>query len=205
MVPARFEAFDAIVGNWDGKAVLDLGCGGGFMAEALARRRASVCGVDPSEAAIAAAQRHASASGLKVDYATGTGEAIPHADQTFDIVVCVDVLEHVTDVDRVIAEIDRVLRPGGLLLFDTINHGWLAGFVVVTLAETVIRLIPPGTHDPAMFIPPEALSARLQSHGFLVGRFEGLGPQGMDRRGDLTFGRSPILAIQYLGSARKAA
>src|SRR5665213_2320260 len=148
LVPARFAFFDTIVPDWRGKAVLDLGCGGGFMAEALAARGAIVTGIDPSEAAVLAARRHAEAGGLSIDYRVGMGEFLPFADATFDMVVCVDVFEHVADLDRVIIEVQRVLRPGGRFLFDTINKTRLATFVMVTIAERIIRLLPPGTHDP---------------------------------------------------------
>jgi 2-polyprenyl-6-hydroxyphenyl methylase/3-demethylubiquinone-9 3-methyltransferase len=202
LVPARFAFFDPIIGDWRGKAVLDLGCGGGFLAVALTERGAAVTGLDPSEAAIAAARRHAKANELEIDYRRGSGENLPFADGVFDIVVCVDVLEHVKDVDRVLTEIRRVLRPNGIFLFDTINRTRLAAFVMVTIGENVLRLLPRGAHDPALFIPPVELARRLESAGFDVGRFVGLGPCGLNRRLDFTFGLLPTTAIQYLGQAR---
>jgi 2-polyprenyl-6-hydroxyphenyl methylase/3-demethylubiquinone-9 3-methyltransferase len=202
LVPARLAAFDHEIDGWQGKSVLDLGCGGGFMAEAMARRGAQVTGIDPSPKAIAAARAHAEASGLTIAYDLGSGENLPHADQSFDIVVCVDVFEHIDALDPVIAEIARVLRPGGLLLFDTINRTWLASFIMITLTEDVLGMIPRGTHDPAMFIKPDALRAKLEVAGFTVGRFRGLGPRGVDRHFDVTFGGLPTFAVQYLGSAR---
>lgn len=202
LVPARFASFDPIVGDWTGKRVLDLGCGGGFMSEALATRGASVIGVDPSPGAIAIARRHAADNGLAIDYALGAGESLPVDDHSVDIVVCVDVLEHVEDLDRVIAEIRRVLKPGGLFLFDTINRNWLASVVVITFAENILRMLPRGTHDPARFITPAELRAKLTEAGFIVNRFTGFGPRGVNRRLDPTFGPLPSLAIQYLGDAR---
>jgi 2-polyprenyl-6-hydroxyphenyl methylase / 3-demethylubiquinone-9 3-methyltransferase len=202
IVPARLKHFDTVVGTWRGKSVLDLGCGGGFMAEALAEKGAAVIGVDPSEAAIRAAEEHAAAQGLKIDYRVGSGESIPVADHAVDCVVCVDVLEHVADLDRVLDEIKRVLKPGGLFLFDTINRTTLAALVLVHLGETVFRLLPRGTHDPAMFIRPEELSAELSARGFALGPLVGLGPRGINRRLDFTFGRLPSLQIMYMGHAR---
>lgn len=204
MVPARFARFDAIVGDWNGKRVLDLGCGGGFMSEALAMRGAKVIGIDPSPGAIAIAGKHASASGYTIDYAIGTGESLPLLDRSLDIVVCVDVLEHVDDLDRVIAEVGRVLRPDGLFLFDTINRNWLATTVMVTLGENILRLLPPGTHDPARFITPEELRRKLSEAGFAVSAFTGFGPRGVNWRLDPVFGRLPTLAVQYIGDARLA-
>lgn len=202
MAPARFAFFDPIVGDWTGKRVLDLGCGGGFMAEALHARGATAVGVDPSTGAVAAARRHAQASGLEIDYLVAKGEALPFAAAAFHIVVCVDVLEHVESLDRVLSEVRRVLRPGGLFLFDTINRTPLAAFVMVTLGEQALGLLPPGTHDPAMFIRPRDLAARLAACGFAVGPVAGFGPRGLDRRLDFTFGRLPTSAVQYLGQAR---
>ena len=202
MVPPRLSYFTPIVGDWHGKSVLDLGCGGGFMAEPLAQRGARVIGVDPSAPAIAAAARHAKESGLSIDYRVGTGEQLPVADGAVDIVLCVDVLEHVRDLDAVIGEIRRVLKPGGLFLFDTINRTWLSKLVIVTLGEVVLRLGPRGTHDPALFIKPEELRAKLERQGFTVAAsLGGIGPRGLDRRGDVTFGAWPTTAITYIGSA----
>lgn len=201
LVPVRFAFFDPIVGDWTGRRVLDLGCGGGFMAEELARRGAIVSGVDPSEAAIAAARRHCEATGLSIAYVAGRGESLPFPDGAFDVVVCVDVLEHVPDLDRVVAEIRRVLRPSGWLLFDTINRTPLASFVMVTIGERLTGLVPRGAHDPAMFIRPRDLRRTLEGASFDVGRFVGMGPRGLNRRLDFTFGLIPTLAIQYLGCA----
>lgn len=203
LVPARLSLFDEVVDTWHGESVLDLGCGGGFMAEALAQRGANVIGVDPVEAAVAAARAHAGEAGLAIDYRVGSGEAIPLADGSIDCVVCVDVLEHVADIDRVLDEIVRVLKPNGLFLFDTINRTMLAAFVIVQLGESVLRLLPRGTHDPAKFITPAELSGKLVARGLSVGPFVGLGPCGLNRRLDITFGRLPSVQIMYAGYARK--
>lgn len=205
MVPARLDYFTTIVGDWRGKSVLDLGCGGGFMSEALARRGAHVIGVDPSAPAIAIAKKHAEASGLAIDYRVGAGEGLQVAGSSVDIVVCVDVLEHVENLDSVIDEVRRVLKPGGLFLFDTINRNGLATLVMVTFAETLLRLLPQGTHDPARFIKPAELTDSLEQRGFTVVPVKGFGPRGLDRRFDFTFGTSPTTALAYIGYARKQA
>jgi ubiquinone biosynthesis O-methyltransferase len=203
LVPARFSFFDPIVGDWRGQAVLDLGCGGGFMAEALSKRGARVTGIDPSEGAIAAARRHAEANDLEIDYLVASGESLPFANDGFDIVVCVDVLEHVEDLKRVLFEVRRVLRPNGVFLFDTINRTRMASFVLVTIGENVIRLLPRGTHDPSLFITPKELARKLEAADFNVGRFVGMGPCGLNRRFDFIFGLLPTMAIQYLGQATR--
>lgn len=202
MVPARLAYFTPIVGDWRGKSVLDLGCGGGFMSEALAQRGAKVIGVDPSQPAIAIARKHAEATSLAIDYRTGTGESLPVTESSVDIVLCVDVLEHVRDLDTVLDEVRRVLKPGGLFLFDTINRTWLASLVVVTFGESLLQLLPRGTHDPALFITPAELKNRLEQRHFAVAPFAGFGPRGLNRRFDLTFGALPSTMITYIGHAR---
>ena len=202
LVPGRLSWMDNRI-DWHGKAVLDLGCAGGFMAEALEDRGATVTGIDPAEQAIAAARAHATAHDRRITYDIGTGEALPYENAAFDAVVCVDVLEHVQDLAMVLAEAGRVLRPGGLFLFDTINRNILARFVTITIAEDILRLLPRGTHDPDLFIKPAEMRAALTEAGLEPGTFTGLGPRGIPRRGDLTFGRLPLTTIQYMGLARK--
>jgi 2-polyprenyl-6-hydroxyphenyl methylase/3-demethylubiquinone-9 3-methyltransferase len=190
---------------WPGQAVLDLGCGGGFMSEELASRGASVIGVDVSRGAIAIATRHAAGRGLPIRYLVASGEDLPLPSRSVDCVVCVDVLEHVRSLDHVLDEIRRVLRPGGIFLFDTINRTPLARFVIVFCGERILRLLPRGTHDPAGFIAPAELDAKLAERGFTDRVFEGLGPSGIDRRFDITFGPLPSQQIMYMGHARLSA
>jgi 2-polyprenyl-6-hydroxyphenyl methylase/3-demethylubiquinone-9 3-methyltransferase len=204
LVPGRLKWFDQHI-DWQGKDVLDLGCAGGFMAEALAERGAHVTGIDPASDAIDAARDHARAGKLRIAYDVGVGEALPYDEASFDAVVCVDVLEHVADLNRVLSEVARTMRPGGLLLFDTINRNPLARLASITIAEDVLRLLPRGTHDPAMFIKPKELRAAIQGAGLVPGPITGLGPRGLNRRLDLTFGPLPTTAILYMGIACKPA
>ena len=129
----------------------------------------------------------------------GVGEALPSDDALFDIVVCVDVLEHVADLETVLNEIKRVLKPGGVFLFDTIHRSWLATLVVVIFGEYILRLLPIGTHDPKLFIKRAELESALQKRGFTMGKVVGLGPNGINRRLDLTFGQLPFTGIMYMG------
>ena len=205
MVPARLRYFERFVDDWANTRVLDVGCGGGFMAEALALRTAKVAGLDPSSQAIRAAQAHALANGLAIDYQTGRAEQLPFDDHSFDFVVCVDVLEHVDDLKQATSEMARVLKPGGLFLFDTINRNWLAKHLVVTAAERVVGLLPRGAHDPSMFITPDELRTMLAKSRMPVIEFAGLGPVGMNRRLDIVFGQVPTTLVQYMGVARKTA
>ncbi|MEM8837071.1 MAG: bifunctional 2-polyprenyl-6-hydroxyphenol methylase/3-demethylubiquinol 3-O-methyltransferase UbiG [Pseudomonadota bacterium] len=204
MVDGRLRSFDKIA-DWQNAKVLDLGCAGGFMAEALAKRGAHVTGIDPAHKAIEAAKDHAKQSDLKLRYDVGVGETLPYDDKSFDYVVCVDVLEHVNDLDAVLDEVKRVLKPGGVFFFDTISKSTLARIAVVTVAEDILGLLPQGTHDPALFISPKTLRGALENRGFQVSRFEGLGPRGMDKSFTPTFGRVPTTSIIYMGYAVKEA
>ena len=202
MVAPRMRHFDRYM-DWSGACVLDLGCAGGFMAEAIHDRGATVHAIDPAAEAVAAAQAHAAATGREIAYAVGVGEALPYADASFDAVVCVDVLEHVEDWRRVLAEVARVLRPGGWFLFDTINRTALARLAVVGMAEGVLGLLPRGTHDPALFLRPGEVARELAGLGLVLGPLAGLGPVGITRRGDPVFGRVPFRGILYMGAARR--
>jgi ubiquinone biosynthesis O-methyltransferase len=201
LVPARFAFFDRLT-SWDSQTVLDLGCGGGFMSEALAARGAKVIGVDVSAGAIGIAKRHAASSGLPIRYLVASGEDLPLPDASVDRVVCVDVLEHVRSLDQVLDEVRRVLRPGGVFLFDTINRTALARFVIVFCGERILRLLPRGTHDPAGFIALAELDQKLAARGFGDRTFKGLGPRGVNRRLDIVFGPLPGKQIMYMGCAR---
>lgn len=200
MVPGRLRYFDKLI-DWEGKAVLDLGCAGGFMAEALDDRGAQVTGIDPAADAIEAARTHAKERSITYD--VGVGEALPYADGQFDAVVCVDVLEHVADLQKVLFEVTRVLKPGGMFLFDTINRNPIARLATITVAEDILKLLPKGTHDPKMFIKPAELTEGIEDAGLKVGKLTGLGPRGINMRGDLMFGQLPVKAIIYMGSAVK--
>jgi 2-polyprenyl-6-hydroxyphenyl methylase / 3-demethylubiquinone-9 3-methyltransferase len=201
LAKGRLSWFDEAL-DWQGKEILDLGCAGGFMAEAIAQRGAKVTGIDPAQKAIEIARRHAESEHLSIKYDVGVGENLPYGDQTFDIVVCVDVLEHVSDLNQVINEIARVLKPGGYLAYDTINRTLLARFATITLAEDILGILPRGTHDPNLFIKPSELKAVMEKAGLTVGPIVGLGPNGIDKRFDPTFGYVPITGIIYMGLAQ---
>lgn len=161
----RFNFFDRYV-NWQGLRALDVGCGGGFSCEFMANKGVKVSGVDQSLKCIVKAQEHAKHSGLQIDYKCGVAEKLPYEDRSFDVVICVDVLEHVKDVNKVIQEISRVLKPGGFFFFDTINRTFKSKIVMIWLLENVLREIPRGIHNWQMFIKPEELINLLEQQGF---------------------------------------
>lgn len=162
----RFEFFDRYVSDWKGLKALDVGCGGGFTCEFMAKRGVIVSGIDLSQKCIEAARKHAAFSNFEIDYRCNIAETMPYPDNTFDIVTCVDVLEHVNDVPLVIAEISRILKPNGLFLFDTINRNFQSRLVMIWLMEILLGEISKGIHDWKKFIKPEELIELLNRNKF---------------------------------------
>ncbi len=162
----RFDFFDRYVPNWQGLKALDIGCGGGFSCEFMANRGVRVSGIDQSVKCVVKAQEHAASSGLEIDYEQGVAEKLPYSDNTFDIVICVDVLEHVANLQTAISEIYRVLKPHGLFFFDTINRNLKSKLVMIWLLENLLREIPRGIHDWQKFIKPEELTDLMNTNGF---------------------------------------
>ena len=171
--------------------------------DTVKQRGTLVCGVSTGFAGFSVPDSQGKFKGLDVDYCVASGEDLPLPDASLDCVVAVDVLEHVTDPTLVLDEIRRVLKPGGPMLFDTLNRTMLAAFTFVLLGEVVLRIVPRGTHDPAKFIKPSELRAMLLRRGFDVGSMTGLGPSGLNRLFDVTFARLPTMSLMYMGHAVK--
>jgi 2-polyprenyl-6-hydroxyphenyl methylase / 3-demethylubiquinone-9 3-methyltransferase len=203
MTPARFAYFAEVLRGHgrspDGLQALDVGCGGGFMSERFARAGANVLGVDPSEVSLATAREHAAADGLSIEYRTGAGEKLPVDDAVFDIAFCCDVLEHVDDLDTVLAETARALKPGGLYFFDTINRTWAANLLMIKLMQDwrFTRIFDTAIHDPKMFITPKELSEALRRNGFVVGELVGLAPHTANPRIAIDFLRTRIGRLSF--------
>jgi 2-polyprenyl-6-hydroxyphenyl methylase/3-demethylubiquinone-9 3-methyltransferase len=145
--------------------ILDIGCGGGILSEPLARLGGTVVGIDPSEANIAAARHHAEASGLVIDYRATTAEALAEAGNVFDIVLAMEVVEHVADMPAFIRVAASLTKPGGLLFVATINRTAKAFALAILGAEYILRWLPRGTHDYARLVRPSELEAALDSAG----------------------------------------
>jgi 2-polyprenyl-6-hydroxyphenyl methylase/3-demethylubiquinone-9 3-methyltransferase len=158
--------------------LLDVGCGGGLLAEEFARLGCTVTGVDRSLPTLEAARAHAAQSGLDIRYLESSAETLPFESASFDVVSCCDVLEHVDDPAHVLGEIARVLRPGGVFLFDTINRTLRSKLVAIKLAQDwrPTRFIPRDVHVWEKFIRPEELSAWMQAAQLWPCEFVGLSP-----------------------------
>jgi len=183
--PARFGYFrgvlvDRLGVDPKGLRALDIGCGGGLLAEEFARLGCRVTGVDPSEESIAAARDHARESGLDIEYRVAPGEELPFAEESFDIVYCCDVLEHVDDLGRVVAETARVLVPGGIYFYDTINRTRKSWLVMIKLAQEwhATSFTEPDLHDWDMFIRPPELHRMMERSGMANAEVVGLAPAG---------------------------
>ncbi|MBD2530785.1 3-demethylubiquinone-9 3-O-methyltransferase [Nostoc flagelliforme FACHB-838] len=163
---SRFEFFSNFVPDWKGVKVLDIGCGGGLACEFIANQNAYVSGIDLSFNSIKIAQEHARNSNLKIDYQRALAENLPYQENSFDVVLCFDVLEHVEDWQKVISEAYRVLRKDGLFLFDTINRNLKSKFIMIWLLEDTLKHIPPGLHDWNKFIKPEEMIETMEKAGF---------------------------------------
>ncbi|MBB3391100.1 2-polyprenyl-6-hydroxyphenyl methylase/3-demethylubiquinone-9 3-methyltransferase [Rhizobium sp. BK275] len=152
----------------EGLRVLDIGCGGGLLSEPVARMGAEVVGADPSEKNIGIASTHAKASGVAVDYRAVTAEQLAEAGETFDIVLNMEVVEHVADVELFMNTCASMVRPGGLMFVATINRTMKAAALAIFAAENVLRWLPRGTHQYEKLVRPEELEKPLTASGLEI-------------------------------------
>ena len=153
-----------------GLRILDIGCGGGILAEPLARLGAAVVGVDPSESNIAVARRHADQSQLTIDYRNDSAEALAAANETFDVVLAMEVVEHVTDLDLFIDAAAALVKSGGLLFVATLNRTIKSFALAIVGAEYILRWLPRGTHQWDKFVTPNELEIAIEQSSL---RFSG--------------------------------
>jgi 2-polyprenyl-6-hydroxyphenyl methylase/3-demethylubiquinone-9 3-methyltransferase len=170
---AAFDRDPKTLDSLKGLRVLDIGCGGGILAEPLARLGAVVLGIDPAEENAAAARAHANESGLAIDYRATTAEALAAAGKRFDIVIASEVVEHVADVGLFIRSAAEMVRPGGLLIVTTINRTLKSFGLVIVGAEYILRWLPIGTHRWDKFVAPDELEAAIAASGLAASRRAG--------------------------------
>ncbi|MEM1262665.1 MAG: bifunctional 2-polyprenyl-6-hydroxyphenol methylase/3-demethylubiquinol 3-O-methyltransferase UbiG [Pseudomonadota bacterium] len=172
--PIRF-GFVADRTTLRGARVVDIGCGGGILTESLAEAGATATGIDLAGEALAVARLHAESSQLTIDYREmPSRELADEAPQSFDVVTCMELLEHVPDPQALINDCCTLLVPGGTAFFSTINRTPKAYALAIVAAEYVMRLLPRGTHDYEKFIKPSELAAMLRKAGFVVDDIAGL-------------------------------
>ncbi len=159
---------------FDGLSVLDIGCGGGLIAEPLARLGAKVTGLDPSPETIAAADRHADAQGLAIEYIDGTTEELGATGRRFDCVLALEVIEHVPDVAAFLESCVPLIAPGGLLLLSTLNRTAKSFALGIVAAEYVLGWLPKGTHQWNRFVTPDELRGAVTGAGLTPKGEQGL-------------------------------
>jgi 2-polyprenyl-6-hydroxyphenyl methylase/3-demethylubiquinone-9 3-methyltransferase len=183
-----------------GTRLLDIGCGGGLLAEPMARLGAAVTGIDAVERNIAVARRHADEVGLAIDYRVETAEGLAATGARFDAVLAMEVVEHVADRAAFLAACSSLLAESGLLFIATLNRTAKAFALAIVGAEYVLRWLPRGTHDWRKFVRPSELAAGLRPHGVDVAEITGVGYNPLADKWSL----SRDLDVNYLLVARKA-
>jgi 2-polyprenyl-6-hydroxyphenyl methylase / 3-demethylubiquinone-9 3-methyltransferase len=157
-----------------GLRVLDIGCGGGLVSEPVARMGAKVTGLDPGEENILAARAHSEPQGLDIDYRVGLVEDLAAAGETFDAVLCLEVVEHVPDVGAFVKTCASLVRPGGVMILSTINRNIKSYALAIVAAEYILGWLPRGTHQWERFVTPDELTRFVMDAGLARPRFSGM-------------------------------
>jgi 2-polyprenyl-6-hydroxyphenyl methylase / 3-demethylubiquinone-9 3-methyltransferase len=202
--PLRLEWIERLAGGLSGKAVLDVGCGGGILAEAMARRgAASVLGIDLALKPLRVAQLHAMEAGLEnIDYREVAAETL--ADErpgAFDLVTCMEMLEHVPEPASVVRACARLVKPGGHVFFSTINRNAKAFLFAIVGAEHVLKLLPKGTHEYAKFLRPSELAQACRDAGLAVTHTRGMEYNPITER----YWLSDDTSVNYLFACQRGA
>ncbi|MBK7791349.1 MAG: bifunctional 2-polyprenyl-6-hydroxyphenol methylase/3-demethylubiquinol 3-O-methyltransferase UbiG [Betaproteobacteria bacterium] len=199
--PLRLAWIEAATGGLAGKRVVDVGCGGGILSEAMAGRGAAVLGIDLADKPLGVARLHKLESGAVVDYRLVAAEALAaEAPGQFDVVTCMEMLEHVPDPASTIAACAALVKPGGTVVLSTINRNPKSYLFAVVGAEYVLGLLPRGTHDYAKFVRPAEVSAWARRCGLAVAALEGFAYNPLAR----TFRLSADISVNYLVALRRA-
>ena len=157
-----------------GHKILDIGCGGGLVSEPLARLGAQMTAIDATERNVGIASVHAEQSGLEIDYRFATAESLVAAGESFDLVLALEVVEHVADVPAFVAAVADLVRPGGGVVFSTLSRTPKAFLMAIVGAEYVMRWLPRGTHDWRRFLRPSELSAACRRSGLTIADISGM-------------------------------
>ncbi|HWA12397.1 MAG TPA: bifunctional 2-polyprenyl-6-hydroxyphenol methylase/3-demethylubiquinol 3-O-methyltransferase UbiG [Burkholderiales bacterium] len=199
--PLRLDHIDRAAGGLAGKAVLDVGCGGGILSEAMAARGARVTGIDLGDKPLKVAQLHLLESGHEVEYRKVAVEQLAaERPGHYDVVTCMEMLEHVPDPAAVVAACARLLKPGGWCFFSTLNRNPKAYLYAVIGAEYVLGLLPRGTHDYARFIKPAELAAWCRAAGLATQRVTGMTYNPVTRR----YALGDDASVNYILDARSS-
>lgn len=199
--PIRLQwIIDQLGGEVSGLSILDIGCGGGLVSEPLAARGAKVTGIDAGEKNIAVARLHAQKTGTDVDYRCTTAEALVETGAQYDAVLALEIVEHVADIDLFVAAAAKLVKPGGLLIFSTMNRTAKAYAFAIIGAEYVLRWLPVGTHSWKKFLRPSELAAAFRQQGVEVSAMTGLVMNVLDFTWSLKAGD---MSVNYMIAGRK--
>ena len=200
--PLRLHYIDERCGGLHDKKVLDVGCGGGILAEAMAAQGARVTGIDLSEKALGVAKLHQLESGAEVEYRLISAEALAaSAADTYDVVTCMELLEHVPEPASTIAACAQLTRPGGMVVFATINRNAKSYLFAVIGAEYVLNLLPRGTHDYARFLKPAEIAASARRAGLAPDAIIGMTYNPLTR----VYRLEPDTTVNYIATFRRDA
>jgi 2-polyprenyl-6-hydroxyphenyl methylase / 3-demethylubiquinone-9 3-methyltransferase len=198
--PLRLDYIEGLAGGVAGKRVLDVGCGGGILSESMAQRSALVTAIDLSEKALGVAQLHLLESGVEVDYRLISAEDLAaQSAGAFDVVTCMEMLEHVPDPGQSVRACAQLVKPGGLVVFSTLNRNLKSYLLAVIGAEYILGMLPRGTHDYGKFIRPSELSAFARSAGLEVIALTGMTYNPLTR----VYRLEPDTAVNYLLACRR--
>lgn len=200
--PVRLSYISDELQGLFGKTVIDIGCGGGILAESMARSGANVTGLDMAQDSLNVARLHALEAGVTLNYQQATAEqyAAEHGEQ-FDVVTCMEMLEHVPEPMSVIQACADLAKPGATLFFSTLNKTWKAYLLAIVGAEHVMKLVPKGTHEFSKFIRPSTLMRYLEQAGLEITDATGLHFNPVSN----SFKIGPGLDVNYIVVARKPA
>jgi 2-polyprenyl-6-hydroxyphenyl methylase/3-demethylubiquinone-9 3-methyltransferase len=198
-VAARFGRDPHAAKPFEGLRFLDIGCGGGLLCEPMARLGAEIVGADASETNIEVAKLHAAEAGVKIDYRATTAEALAEAGETFDVVLNMEVIEHVADVGLFVGKCAEMVRPEGVMFVATINRTLKALGLAILGAEYVLRWLPRGTHQYSKLVRPEELERALSQAGMSVAARTGVTYSPLADR----WQTSPDMDVNYMVMAEK--